>query len=166
MMGMLASLGIEKGKPLNPDEKTKKAMHQAAIDAYHYMHERVLHSTDKTRIWWEDRHWSNGLFADKNHEFSYVYDNLVDIDNRSDRYSISTLFPPKVGPQPATQYLFALADKDGSITLYFGPKAPKGMESNWIPTGGKRPFPVLRVYGGTAKFWDKSWKMPDVELVE
>jgi hypothetical protein len=34
------------------------------------------------------------------------------------------------------------------------------------PTGVKRPFPVLRVYGGTAKFWDKSWKMPDVKLVE
>jgi hypothetical protein len=57
-------------------------------------------------------------------------------------------------------------NKDGSITLYFGPKAPKGQESNWIPTAGKRPFPVLRVYGGTEKFWDKSWTMPDIELVK
>jgi len=30
----------------------------------------------------------------------------------------------------------------------------------------RRRLPVLRVYGGTEKFWDKSWKMPDVELVE
>jgi hypothetical protein len=36
MMGMLASLGIEKGKPYNPDAKTKQAMRQAAIDAYFY----------------------------------------------------------------------------------------------------------------------------------
>jgi hypothetical protein len=57
-------------------------------------------------------------------------------------------------------------NKDGSTTLYFGPKAPKGHESNWIPTAGKKPVPVLRVYGGTEKFWDKSWTMPDVELVK
>ena len=50
--------------------------------------------------------------------------------------------------------------------LYFGPKAPKGLESNWIPTSGKNPFPVMRFYGGTKAFWDKSWKMPDVELVK
>ena len=30
---MLASLGIEKGKPYDPDEKTKKAMRQAVVDA-------------------------------------------------------------------------------------------------------------------------------------
>ena len=30
---------------------------------------------------------------------------------------------------------------DGSITFYFGPKAPKGLENNWIPTAGKRPAP-------------------------
>jgi len=55
---------------------------------------------------------------------------------------------------------------DGGVTLYFGPKAPKGLESNWIPTSGKKPFPVMRFYGGTKAFWDKSWKMPDVELVK
>ena len=44
--------------------------------------------------------------------------------------------------------------------------APKGLESNWIPASGKKPFPVMRFYGGTKEFWDKSWKMPDVELVE
>jgi hypothetical protein len=57
-------------------------------------------------------------------------------------------------------------NKDGSTTLYFGPKAPKGQKSNWIPTGGKKPLPVLRVYGGTEKFWNKSWTMPDVKLVK
>jgi len=27
-------------------------------------------------------------------------------------------------------------DADGSVTLYVGPTAPDGMESNWIPTAG------------------------------
>lgn len=52
------------------------------------------------------------------------------------------------------------------MTIFFGPKAPKGQESNWIPTAGKRPFPVVRIYGGTEAFWDRSWKMPDVELAK
>src|SRR5262249_5733665 len=37
MMGMLASLGIEKGKPFAPDETAKRAMRQAAIDAWFYL---------------------------------------------------------------------------------------------------------------------------------
>jgi len=27
------------------------------------------------------------------------------------------------------------------MNLFIGPEAPKGMESNWIPQQGKRPFP-------------------------
>ena len=55
---------------------------------------------------------------------------------------------------------------DGSVTPYFGPKAPRGLESNWIPTAGKKPLPIVRMYGGSEEFWDKSWEMPDVELVK
>jgi hypothetical protein len=36
MIGMLASLGIEEGKPFAPDETIKGAMRQAAIDAWFY----------------------------------------------------------------------------------------------------------------------------------
>src|SRR5262249_36084640 len=37
MMGMLKSLGIEKGKPFTPDETAKRAMRQGAIDAWHFL---------------------------------------------------------------------------------------------------------------------------------
>ena len=40
---------------------------------------------------------------------------------------------------------------DESATLYFGPKVPDGLESNWIPTSGKRPLscrPHLRRHKG------------------
>ena len=57
-------------------------------------------------------------------------------------------------------------NEDGSVTLYFGPKAPKGLDNNWIPTAGKWPFPVIRFYGATDTFFDKTFKMPDVELVK
>ena len=57
-------------------------------------------------------------------------------------------------------------NSDGSVTIYFGPEPPKGLESNWIPTAWKRPIPTVRIYGGTEGFWDKSWEMPDVELIQ
>ena len=71
MMGMLASLGIEKGKPYNPDAETKQAMRQAVIDAYHYMLQRFLHPADPAKLWWAGKHWYNGIFMDVNSEFSY-----------------------------------------------------------------------------------------------
>lgn len=33
---------------------------------------------------------------------------------------------------------------DGGVTIYVGPKAPVGLESNWLPTAGKRPLPAMR----------------------
>ncbi|WBL80739.1 DUF1254 domain-containing protein [Bradyrhizobium xenonodulans] len=54
---------------------------------------------------------------------------------------------------------------DDSVYLYIGPKAPKGLEANWIPTGGKRPYPLFRFYGATEALNSRSFKMPDFELV-
>jgi hypothetical protein len=56
---------------------------------------------------------------------------------------------------------------DGSVDIYFGPKAPEGYEKNWIQTvPGKSWFTALRVYGPTEPWFDKSWKLPDIELVD
>jgi len=55
---------------------------------------------------------------------------------------------------------------DGSVDLYFGPKAPKGYENNWISTGGKTPYVLFRFYGPTDAILDKSFILNDVELVK
>jgi len=55
---------------------------------------------------------------------------------------------------------------DGSVDLYFGPKAPDGKESNWIPTDPQRGFEVMfRAYGPTKAFFDKQWRLTDLEPV-
>lgn len=55
---------------------------------------------------------------------------------------------------------------DGSVDIFFGPKAPKGKEANWVPTDPKRRFELLfRLYGPEKPLFDKSWKLPDVERV-
>lgn len=56
---------------------------------------------------------------------------------------------------------------DGSTDIYFGPSAPEGKETNWVPTDSKRPFEVLaRFYGPEKGFFDKTWKMGDIEEVK
>ena len=52
---------------------------------------------------------------------------------------------------------------DGGVTIYVGPKAPEGLESNWIPTSGKHPMPTMRLYGPTEELMKKTFKMPDFE---
>lgn len=55
---------------------------------------------------------------------------------------------------------------DGSIDVYFGPKAPAGKDANWVPTDPDRKFELLfRLYGPQKPLFDKSWKLPDVEKV-
>ena len=55
---------------------------------------------------------------------------------------------------------------DGSVTLFVGPKAPKGYENNWIPTAGKTPYLMFRFYGPEEAFYNKTFKLADVELVK
>jgi hypothetical protein len=54
---------------------------------------------------------------------------------------------------------------DGSVDVYFGTEAPPGKESNWVPTNS-RDFEVLfRVYGPEKAFFDKAWRLPDIQRV-
>ena len=55
---------------------------------------------------------------------------------------------------------------DGSVDVYFGPTAPAGKEPNWVPTDPKRGFELMfRAYAPTKAFFDKTWKLPDVERI-
>ena len=55
-------------------------------------------------------------------------------------------------------------NSDGSIDLFFGPKAPEGKEANWVPTDPNRKFELMfRAYGPTEALFQKTWVLPDVE---
>jgi hypothetical protein len=57
-------------------------------------------------------------------------------------------------------------DDDGSVILFFAPAPPNGRESNWVPTSKDGQFEVLcRFYGPEKSFFDKTWRLPDVERV-
>jgi len=55
---------------------------------------------------------------------------------------------------------------DGSVTIWFGPKAPSGQENNWVQTMPGMGWNVLlRLYGPLEPWFDKSWKPGDIEPV-
>jgi hypothetical protein len=55
---------------------------------------------------------------------------------------------------------------DGSVTVWFGPKAPAGQETNWVQTmPGKGWNTLLRLYGPLEPWFNKTWKPGDFELV-
>ena len=57
---------------------------------------------------------------------------------------------------------------DGAVDLYFGPKAPEGKPAtNWIKTiPGKGWFTYFRLYGPTQPFFDRTWVLPDIEVLK
>ena len=57
------------------------------------------------------------------------------------------------------------ANADGSVDVYFAPKSPAGLESNWIPTR-EDFFLLFRLYGPEKPLFDKTWKLDDVEKVK
>ena len=115
MMGMLKTLGIEKGRPYAPDEKTKAIFRQAVVDAYAYM-QATFEEELPGEGWWEDRKWRNVLFADANRSFKWETDELVDYDMRAVRPWFSAIyFPGKVAEKPATMYVSTLHDENGKL---------------------------------------------------
>jgi hypothetical protein len=223
MMGMLASIGIEPGKPFDPPPRLKAAMEKGVADAYYYMQELDT-KLFASHLYWSDRHWSFVMVPDAKRGFEFVSNDAVNIDGRAAAWFFFTMYPNMLTESAGTVYLAPIADSggrpleagktykvrvpkdvpakqfrsvtvydratwaliqnpldragldsfdmnkmkanaDGSVDLYFGPNAPVGLESNWIPTMGKQPYVWLRLYGPEEAFWNKSFKMPDVELV-
>jgi hypothetical protein len=224
MMGMLASIGIERGKPFNPQGKLKAAMERGVADAYFYMHDLDTKLFD-SHLYWPDRHWSFVMVPDRNHGFEFVTDDSVQVDQRAAAWHFFTFYPKVLSERVGTVYLAPTADSagrrleagrtykltvpadtpvkqfwsltvydaatwalipspsergglssfekpgmklnaDGSVDLYFGPRAPKCQEANWIPTMGKKPYVWFRLYGPDEAFWNKSFKMPDPVRVQ
>lgn len=59
------------------------------------------------------------------------------------------------------------SNTDGSIDIYFGPKAPAGQEPNWIYTVADREwFAIFRFHGPQKSLFEKTWRLSDIEEVD
>jgi hypothetical protein len=53
---------------------------------------------------------------------------------------------------------------NGSVDVYFGPKAPAGLENNWVQTiPNKGWFVLFRLYGPLEPWFDKTWRPGEIE---
>lgn len=224
MMGMLATIGIEKGKLFDPPARLRPAMERGVRDAYFYM-QQLTAKMQASNLYWPDRRWSFVMVPDEKRGFEFVSSEAVQLDRRAAAWFFFTFYPKVLNDKTGVAYLAPTADAsgrplqagntyrlnvpgdvpahqfwsltmydgetwnfianplkrnglssfqkeamkvnaDGSVDLYFGPKAPPGYESNWLPTMGKKPYVWFRLYAPGESFWNKSFKLPDVELVK
>jgi hypothetical protein len=68
-------------------------------------------------------------------------------------------------PSVSSQTKGLLVNADGSVDVYFGPKAPPGKAENWIQTiPGKGWNTILRLYSPLEAWFNKTWRPGEIEL--
>ena len=68
-------------------------------------------------------------------------------------------------PSVTSQDRDLITNEDGSVDIYIGPEPPIGAH-NWIQTvPGKSWFAMFRLYGPLEPWFDKTWRLPDIEPV-
>ena len=115
-LGQLATLGIEKGKPFNPDARMKRIFEQAAKQGVAMSRAIVYASRDPEIKYWPNRHWEK-MFI-RNTEFTNH--GHSDIDARTLwHYQAICVSPNLLSTTPGvgTAYLTAFRDKQGGYLL-------------------------------------------------
>jgi hypothetical protein len=221
MIDQLKSIGIEKGKPFDPDPAAQEILNNAAREAHAWLVARYEASFSSP--FYQDRHWARPGSSEllEGQATFFARPNVYPVDVRGVTFSYA-YFTPK-HPGTGSSYLLTIADHDGelldggvtyrltvpanvpvrqywsatvydrethapirdarwpsrssqtpglqqnadgSVDVYFGPAAPAGRESNWIPTNAHGSFEVLfRFYGPEKPLFDKTWSLPDIEKV-
>jgi hypothetical protein len=82
-----------------------------------------------------------------------------------DNQTRSMLQTDQAAPSVSSQNKGGKTNADGSVDVWFGPKAPAGFENNWVQTiPGKGWFIILRLYGPLESWFDKTWRPGEIEL--
>jgi hypothetical protein len=221
MIDMLKTIGIEKGKPFNPDATTKEIMETAAREARAEI--EMQYEAGFSPPFYEGMHWAvpvpkatidgmSTMFSDPNSYpidgraiyFAIAYFSAKHLGigqfylmtlkdkagqpldgKRTYRLTVPTNAPVKLywsataydrethalirdttRSSRASNSADVQKNAGGSVDIYFAPKAPDGKESNWVPTAGRNFEVLFRLYGPEKPFFDKTWRLPDIEEVK
>ena len=227
--GLLAAIGIRKGKPFEPDEHTREILTDAVAVANATARTLFFQTNAADNFLYEGSYWKRGFFG---RDYQFLLDGEEgagerNLDARTAVFYMATLntpamtmkmvgfgsqyawsdrdgsgdyldgaksyrltLPPNVPaknfwsvvvydpqtrselqsdqpyPSKSSQTGDLVENSDGSIDLYFGPKAPEGLESNWVQTvPGKGWFTLLRLYGPLDPWFDQTWRPGEFELI-
>ncbi len=223
MVASLKFLGIEKGKPFNPDERQKAILEEASLVGEAMAQANSFESRFPGVRYRDDSSWEYVIFLDPSQrvgEFeqlderaAYTYEAVTTSsgmttktpgvgsaylggyrDSNGNWLDGSKNYKFRVPPNAPMKQFWSVsvysqatrtliengtdrADRssrdnlvtnpDGSVDLYFGPKgAPDGMDNNYVKTNpGEGFFVYLRLYAPTEPYFDRSWKIRDLELI-
>jgi len=218
MIDQLKTLGIEKGKTFNPDQRTEEILDTAAREAHALLAQRYDAGFPVVN---PGIRWFPAAVPDmvKAAQSGYADPDAYPVDVRGVTYTLGFTGIKRIGTAqfylmvnkdrggqdfdgagsyrlsvpanaPVKQYwsvtvydreTHALVrnmptasrasissgiqkNADGSVDVYFGPKAPDGKQANWVPTDPARKFELLfRLCGPERDFFEKKWVLPDVE---
>lgn len=228
LLGLFASIGIEKGKPFAPDDRMKKLLTEAVavgnataralafrprldgVKLYpdsawsaafvggsyqwlrdggkggRYLDARTLffyQATVNTPAMVEQMIGAGSQYAyaatDRNGDYldgAKTYKLRIPANAPAKDFWSVVVYDPQTRSQLQTSQSFPsknnkrdklIENPDGSVDLYFGPKAPEGKEANWIQTvAGKGWYTLLRLYGPLEPWFDKSWRPGEFEPSE
>lgn len=231
LRGQAAAIGIEKGKPFNPDARMQAILKDAVAVGNATARSIAFKTRDKSAYLFPGKQWytafvggdyqwlkdagKGGRNMDARTLFFYLATvntpaMALEIPGVGSNYALSTsdnngdiLYGEKTyqvtlpANAPAKDFWSIVAydpqtrselqvpggskypsknnkrdnlvyNDDGSVTLYFGPKAPKGKPvANWTETTpNKAWFAILRLYGPLQPWFDKTWSPSDFKLIQ
>ncbi len=223
MMAMLKPLGIEKGKPFEPNDRQQEILIDAALVGEAMAKATTYEKRFADVLYRPDTHWKYVMAWDWTHETEYYHqlDEMASYtyeaigtnramvtqmpgvgqgylgaykDSKGQWLDGGTSYRLRVPPNSPMKEFWSVTvydvdtrcpidneqqigdrssrmdlieNDDGSVDIYFGPSAPAGKERNWIPTvPGKSWFTYLRLYAPTEPYFERSWKLPDIESIE
>jgi len=223
MLGVFAAIGIEKGKPFNPDARMKKILVDAAAVGDATARTLTYQSRIKEAYFYPNSAWMTPFIGGS---YKFEQNGVVDLDAKDLFFFYATGVTPAMtekmigeGSQYAAAFVDAKGDPldggksyrlhmpanipiknfwsltaydtqtrsmlqtdqqfpavgsltkgllvngDGSVDVYFGPKAPVGKENNWVQTiPGKGWSTVLRLYSPLEPWFSKTWRPGEIEL--
>jgi len=221
-LGIFASLGIQHGKPFEPDARMREILTEAATVGEATARALAYRFRETEAYYYPDSAWRTGFLGG----YLFQEDGTGLLDSAAQAYFLGGATNPGMAAKMVgrgSEYPIAFADADGapfdgalsyrlhvppdvpvnnfwsvlvydtqtrsmlqtdqewpsvtsqdenlvrnadgSTDVYFGPEPPTE-PGNWIQTvAGKSWFTIFRLYGPLEAWFDKTWRLPEVERV-
>jgi len=226
MLGLYASIGIQKGRTFSPDARMKKILVDAAAVGDATARTLAFKSRIKEAFFYPNSGWCTTFIGGS---YKFEENGVRLLDGQSMFFFYATGITPamsmKLAPGEGSAYAACFVDSkgnalngkntyqihlppnipakdfwsftaydnesrsmlqtdqqfpaigsenkglvknpDGSVDVYFGPKAPAGKENNWVQTvPGKGWNTLLRLYGPLDPWFNKTWQPGEIVLIK